>query len=77
MKAKVVGIESGSLFTDKERRVTLRFEDADAGFAQIRVREVALGFLAPLSLDEEISTDMVSLGRPLSEAVPQQAGGLR
>lgn len=58
MKAKVVGIGSGSLFTDRERRITLQFEDADVGYGSIRVHETALGFKMPLSLDDEIHVDM-------------------
>jgi len=42
MKATIVAIESASKFTDKERRVTLRFQEADSMFSEIRIAESKL-----------------------------------
>lgn len=61
MKAKVVGIESASQFTDKRRRVMLRFEDADLVFNQLRVAEDKLGFLASLALDDTLDVEIVNV----------------
>ena len=60
MKATIVGIESGSKFTDGEQRVTLRFEEADPVFREIRVPQSALG-LIPMLLDTEIKVTMAEI----------------
>jgi len=53
MKAKVVGIHSGSNFTDGKRRVTLEFTDCDSLYRQIRFPQEMLG--TAVELDEEIT----------------------
>ena len=77
MRAKVVAIESAAQFTDKQRRITLRFDEADIGFNQIRLREDRLptsadlhqhapGF-GQLSLDE-----VIDFGFALPDASPER-----
>lgn len=53
MRAKVVEIISGSQYTDKRRRVTLRFEDGDICFNKIQVPEESLG-MGNVVLDDVI-----------------------
>ena len=60
MKATIVGIESGSKYTDGEQRVTLRFEEADLVFREIRVPQSALGPISML-LDTEIKVTMAEI----------------
>jgi len=60
MKATIVGIESGSKYTDGEQRVTLRFEEADPVFREIRVPQSALGPISML-LDTEIKVTMAEI----------------
>ena len=38
MKAKIVAISSGSQFVDGEQRITLRIEQADSMFNEIRIK---------------------------------------
>lgn len=56
MKAKVVGIESASRFSDGKRRLTLRITGADHGYSEIRVTDEAIGFVG-LALDMELEVD--------------------
>ena len=60
MKATIVGIESGSKYTDGEQRVTLRFEEADPVFREIRVPQSVLGPISML-LDTEIKVTMAEI----------------
>ena len=60
MKATIVGIESGSKYTDGEQRVTLRFEEADPMFREIRVPQSVLGPISML-LDTEIKVTMAEI----------------
>ena len=37
MKATVIRVESGDIFTDGKERVTLRFDEADTSYNELRV----------------------------------------
>jgi hypothetical protein len=52
MKAKVVSVQSGSTFVDKKRRVTLKFEDADSVYNEIRIPD------ADLELDQMVDVEL-------------------
>ena len=54
MKAKVVGIMSGGLYTDKQRRIMVKFADGDEPcFDRVSLPEKALGIVG-LKLDDEL-----------------------
>lgn len=53
MKARVVSIESGSVFTDGQRRITIKLDGADSFHSRVQVSESALG-IAGLKLDDEL-----------------------
>jgi hypothetical protein len=61
MKATVVSIESASKFVDDEQRVTLRFEDADAVYRELRLPVSKLGLNGLGSgphLDQEVEVTL-------------------
>lgn len=63
MKATVTQLISGEGYTDKQRRVQLRFEDATCGFNEIRVPVLALGITTtPVALDDVLEVRMVRIG---------------
>lgn len=70
MKAIVVEIASGSVFTDKERRVTLRFPDADIMFNQLRFKESVLG-LRDVRLDQTVDVELTMLPGTEGAALPK------
>lgn len=57
MKARVTEIESGRAYNDKERRVTITFENAAFGMNRLKVAESALG-LAHVELDMELEVEV-------------------
>lgn len=70
MRAKVVSIESASGFVDGEERLTLRIEDADAGFSRVRLRRGVIDTTHSLNLDDEISlTIAIGGGDSIARAV--------
>lgn len=56
MRAKITGVRSGSEFTDKQRRVRVRFEDASFAYNELEVRESALGLMR-VELDMELEVE--------------------
>jgi hypothetical protein len=64
MRAKVITIESGSQFTNKERRYRFQFMDAEkCGADTVVFRESALPEeLRGLELDYEVDVHIVPLG---------------
>jgi hypothetical protein len=62
MKAKVTEISSGQQYTDGERRVTLRVEEADGMFNSLRIPLSKLN-LKEIELDEELE---ITIRRPFT-----------
>jgi len=68
MKARVVEIASGREYTDKQRRVTLKFEGASSCFDKVILPESSLGWAAgAVALDDEIEVTLtkVNIGQGL------------
>lgn len=58
MKATVVSIESGQKYTDKSRRIELKFLEADDMFSTINLKESSLG-IAGLKLDDVLDVSII------------------
>jgi hypothetical protein len=61
MKATVTQLISGEGYTDKQRRVQLRFADATCGFNEVRVPVASLG-VDGVALDDVLEVRMVRIG---------------
>jgi len=77
MKAKVIAIESGSGYADGERRVEIKFEDAEILYTRIRVKESVLP-QGMLLLDEELLVTIqpaktIPIDAPLAQAIRHDA----
>jgi hypothetical protein len=53
MKAKVIAIESGANEKDGERRIKIKFENADLFFSSVKISESALG-ISNIKLDDDL-----------------------
>ena len=54
LKGSVVGIESGATYTDKQRRIIVKFEGCAIGMDRLKVREDAVGIVG-LALDDALN----------------------
>lgn len=80
MRARVVSIESGSVFTDHQRRITIQLADADSFHSRIQLSESALG-IAGLKLDDELDVGFTPVklheelaGEGIEGGVPGETG---
>jgi len=65
MKVRIVEIHSGKEYTDKQRRVTLKFEDGSSCFDRVTLPENALGWAAgAVQLDDEIEVTLTKVVMP-------------
>lgn len=56
MRARVIGIESGKDYTDQQRRIKIRIEDAETWQRDITMREDALGVFA-VAIDDQLEVE--------------------
>ena len=68
MKGKVMGIASGSDYTDGDRRVEIVIEGADAMFRRLRIPQKLLR-MDNLQLDDDVIVDIYLT--PAPAAVPE------
>jgi hypothetical protein len=75
MKATVTQLISGEDYTDKQRRVQLKFEGASLGFGEIRVPVAALG-VEGVALDDVLEV-RISRAKATEHITPATGDSLR
>jgi hypothetical protein len=73
MRVQVISIQSGSQYTDGERRIELRFAEADSPFRKITLAEGVLG-LGNLRLDDALEVtftpaSIIDIDNPLGRVI--------